>query len=81
MHDDRLDPDVAEVGDVGGEGVLELLAHHRVAAVLDHDDLVAEPPQPRQGLDEGGGLLARLVGVGVLQVDLGHDAYALFSWT
>ncbi len=74
MHDDGLDADPAEVGHVGGEGVLELVADHRVAPVLDDDDLVAEAAQPRQRLDEGRGLGARLGGVGVLQVDLGHVA-------
>ena len=81
VHDDGLDPDIAEVGDVGGEGILQLFRHHRVAAVLDHDDLIAEAAQPRQRLDEGGGLRARLAGIGVLDVDVGHEEYALFSWT
>ena len=79
MHDDGLDADVAEVCDVGGEGVLELFAHHGVAAVLDHHDLVAEATQPREGFDEGRRARARLGGIGVLEI--GHEEYALFSWT
>ena len=71
MHDDGLDPDVAEVGDVGGEGILQLFADHRVAAVLDDDDLVAEAAQPREGLDESRRLDAGLVRIGLL--DLGHE--------
>jgi hypothetical protein len=71
MDDDRLHADVAEVRDVGRERVLELLRHHGIAAVLDHDDLIAESPQPGQRLDQGRRLEAGLVRIGLL--DLCHD--------
>ena len=56
VHDDGPDADVAQVDHVLGEGALQLVADHGVAAVLDHDDLVVEALQPRQRLDEGRGL-------------------------
>jgi hypothetical protein len=72
VHDDRQHPDVAEIRDVLREGVLQLLRHHGVAAVLDHDDLVAELLEPRQRLDERGGLLRGDLGRSVM--DVGHEA-------
>ena len=39
-----------------GEGGLELVVDHRVAAVLDDDERAAEPLEPRQRLDERRGL-------------------------
>ena len=74
VHDDRLEPGVAQEHDVLGERGLQLRAGHRVAAVLDDDDLVVEPGEPRQRVDEGLGLLHRVL-------DGPHDEYAEFSST
>ena len=66
VHDDRLEAGVAQEGDVLGEGPLEGVVGHRVAAVLHHDDLAVVALQPGQRLGEGGGLGG--VGGGVLVV-------------
>ena len=42
VHDDRADAGVAQVDHVLGEGALQFLADHGVAAELDDDDLVVE---------------------------------------
>ena len=57
VHDHRAEPDVPEEHHVLGEGAAQVLVDHRVAAVLDHDDLAVEALQPGQRLDQGGGLL------------------------
>jgi hypothetical protein len=48
VHDDGVDSAVAQEHHVGGEGGLEGVVGHRVAAVLDHDDLAVNLLQPRQ---------------------------------
>src|SRR5699024_6302037 len=52
VDDDRLETAGAQEHHVGGECCLELIVDHRVSAVLDHDDLLVEFLQPRQGLRE-----------------------------
>ena len=42
VHHDGMDAAVAQEDHVGGEGRLERVIGHRVAAVLDHDDLVVQ---------------------------------------
>ena len=44
VHDDRVDPAVAQEDHVVGEGVPQCVVGHRVAAVFDHDDLVVQLP-------------------------------------
>ena len=56
VHDDRPQPGIPQEGDVLGEGALEVVVDHGVAAVLDDDEGAAEPLEPRQRLDEGLGL-------------------------
>ena len=74
VHDDDLDPGVAQEDDVLGERVAQRVVGHRVAAVLDDDGPAVEPLEPRQRLDERGRL--------VLAVSWsGHVEYAEFSWT
>ena len=79
VHDDRLEPDVAEEDHVLGEGALQRRVGHRVPAVLEHDDGAVEALQPGQRLDERGrlGQRGRAVGRG----GDGHVEYAEFSWT
>ena len=80
VHDDRAEAGEAQEGDVLGEGALEHVVGHRVAAVLHHHDLAVVGLQPRQGSGERPGL----VGVGLARrghLLLAHDEYALFSWT
>jgi hypothetical protein len=57
VHHDRVDAGEAQENHVLGEGLLQLVVDHGVAAVLDHDDLVVEPLQPGQGLGEDTRLL------------------------
>lgn len=52
VDDDGMDADGAQECHVGGEGALEPVVDHGVAAVLDHDGLVPEFLQPRQRLGE-----------------------------
>ena len=56
MDDDRAQTGIAEEGDVLGEGPLEGLVEHGVAAVLHDDQRPTELFEPRERLDEGGGL-------------------------
>ena len=78
VHDDGLEPGVAQEDDVLGEGGLQLLVDHGVAAELDDDGLAVVPGQPGQRLDEDLGLGER----GVLRAcALLMSEYALFSWT
>ena len=81
VDDDRPQPGVPEEGDVLGEGRLERLVGHRVAAVLDDDERAVEALQPRQRLDEGGGLGLGVGEVVRAGVGVAHVEYALFSWT
>jgi hypothetical protein len=87
VHDDRAQTDLAQEHHVLGEGALEVVVDHGVAAVLDHDERAREPLQPRQRLDQHLGLLVRAqVGTGVEHEVLSHRVlahvlYALFSWT
>lgn len=66
VDDDRLDADIAEVRNVFGDRALQLFGDHRVAAVLDDDDLVAKTLEPGQRLDQDGCLLGCLIGGGLL---------------
>src|SRR5690348_6579843 len=47
VYDYRVDAAVAQEHHVGGERRLEYVVGHRVAAVLDHDDLAVQSFQPR----------------------------------
>ena len=55
MHHHGLSAHGAQENHVSGEGGLERVIHHRVAAVLHDDDLVAVVLQPRQGFREHSG--------------------------
>ena len=59
VHHHRVHADRAQERHVGGEGGLEYVVDHGVAAVLDDDDVVAQLLQPRQGLGEDVRLLGR----------------------
>ncbi len=48
VHDDRMDAAVAQEHHVGGERFPQRVVGHRVAAVLDHDDLAVQLLEPRQ---------------------------------
>ena len=65
VHDDRAEAGEPEEGDVLGEGPLEGVVGHRVAAVLHHHDLAVVALQPRQRAGEGG-RLGRVGGVAVV---------------
>ncbi len=56
VHDDGPDAGVAEVDHVLGEGPDGFGVVHGVAAELHDDDLAGEALEPRQRLDQGGGL-------------------------
>lgn len=56
VDDDGVEAGMPEEGDILGEGALEPGVDHGVAAVLDDDEGAAEALEPRQSLDEGGGL-------------------------
>ncbi len=78
VHDDGLEAGVAQEDHVLGEGGLQVLVDHGVAAELDDDGLAVVPGQPGQRLDED----LRLGERGVLpRGSVAHDEYALFSWT
>ena len=77
VHDDGLEAGEAEERDVLGEGLLQVVVDHRVAAVLHHDDLAVVLHQPRQGAGEGLGGVAWSRASRVVA----HEEYALFSWT
>lgn len=68
VHDDGLQSGVPQEDDVLGEGGLEILVDHGVAAELDDDGPAVVPGQPGQGLDED----LRLGQSGVLTGD-GHE--------
>ncbi len=64
VHDDGLEAGVVQEHHVLGEGGLQVLVDHGVAAELDDDGLAVVPDQPRQRLDEDlrlgqGGVLSR----------------------
>ena len=48
VHDDGMNTAIAQEHHVGGERDLEYIVGHRVAAVLDDDDLVVHLFEPRQ---------------------------------
>lgn len=75
VDDDRLESCVPQEDHVLGEGGLQLLVDHGVAAELDDDGLAVVAGQPGQRLDEGLRLGERGVLAGA------HELYALFSWT
>lgn len=82
VHDDGLEAGVAEEHDVLGEGGLEVLVDHGVAAELDDDGLAVVPGQPGQRLDEDLGLGERgVLPRGSVAHCVAHEEYALFSWT
>jgi hypothetical protein len=60
VHDDRVNPAVAQEHHVGREGRLEHVVGHGVAAVLDHDDLAVQLLEPWQRLREHGRLGRRV---------------------
>ena len=55
VDDDRIDADLLEQRDVGGETRLEFLLDHGVAAIFYHHGLIGEALQVRQRLDQCGG--------------------------
>lgn len=77
VHDDGLEPCLSQEHHVLGEGGLQLLVHHGVSAELDDDRLAVVAGQPRECLDEDPGLGQ----CGVFPRHVGHEEYALFSWT
>ena len=52
VDDDRVEADVLEQDDVGGEGVAQLLVEHRRAAVLDHHRAAVELADVGQRLEQ-----------------------------
>ncbi len=52
VDDDRVQPDVLEQDDVGGEGLAQLLLAHRRAAVLDHHGAAVELADVGQRLEQ-----------------------------
>ena len=56
VHDDGTQPGIPQEGDVLGEGGLEVVVDHGVAAVLHDDERAPELLEPGQRLDEGLGL-------------------------
>ena len=56
VHDDGAQAGIPQERDVLGEGGLEAVVDHGVAAVLDDDERAAELLEPGQRLDEGLGL-------------------------
>ena len=79
VHHDGLEAQQAQVHDVLGEGALQDVVHHGVAAVLDDDDGALELLDPRHRVDEDADLLLRVEVGGIDQ--FAHELYALFSWT
>jgi hypothetical protein len=87
VHDHRPQPGVPQEDDVLGEGPLERVVGHRVAAELHHHGTAVQPLQPGQRLDQRLGLAQRL-GVAapggrrpVPGQVAGHVEYAEFSCT
>ena len=87
VHHDHPDPAQAEEDDVVGEGGLELVVDHRVAAVLDDDGAAVELLQPRQRLDQGAGAVEGIEDARVPDACscsswfAAHVEYSAFSWT
>jgi len=84
MDDDRAQPGVAQESHVLREPDAQVLLGHRVAAVLDHHGLAVEPAEPRQRLDQRGGLDGGGGAAGLVHALFGDDRhveYAEFSWT
>jgi len=80
VHHDGPQPHIPQEDDVLGEGPLQGLVGHRVAAVLDDHAAPMEPLEPGQRLDQESRLLQGDV------MTAGHRAhrhveYAEFSWT
>ena len=75
VDDDGLEAGEAQERDVLGEGDLEGLVGHRVAAVLHHDRLAVVALQPRQRRGER----ARLGGVGAARVLVDRGVGSLMS--
>ena len=53
VDDDRVEADVLEQDDVGGEVLAQALLAHRRAAVLDHDGAAVELPDVGERLEQG----------------------------
>ena len=53
VDDDRVEADVLEQDDVGGEGLAQRLLAHRGAAVLDHHGAAVELPDVGERLEQG----------------------------
>src|SRR5699024_2004016 len=81
MHDDGARADRAEEDHVGGEGSLELVVNHGVAAVLHNHDFVAVVQQPWQGLGQHVGTLrgGQPAGAGGV-VNLRHGESLGYRW-
>lgn len=75
VHHHRMQARVPQEDHVLGEGRLERLVDHGVAAELDHHGLAVEPLQPGQRLDEGHRLGQRGVVAGLFA--LGCDLHGL----
>ena len=78
VDDDRVQADVLEQHDVGGEGVAQVLVEHRRAAVLDHHGAAVELADVGQGLEQRLHARGRRSG---LRGALGHVVYSAFRVT
>ena len=59
MHDDRLESDKLEQGDILDHAALQILIAHGAAAVLDNDDLAVEFLNIGERFNQHLGLLLR----------------------
>ena len=79
VDDHRVEADVLEQDDVGGEGFAQLLVEHRRAAVLDHHRAAVEladvGQRLEQGLDAGPLLVMRCCSV----MRVGRCAHVVYS--
>ena len=78
VDDDGTQPGIPQERHVLGEGGLEAVVHHGVAAVLDDDERTAELLEPRQRLDEGLGLALGDAQGG--RADVAADGVGLDGW-
>ena len=79
MDDHRVEADVLEQHDIGGERLAQLLLAHRSAAVLDHDGAAVELPDVGKRLEED--LDPTPCGLLSAVCCLGQVVYSEFSFT
>jgi hypothetical protein len=72
VHDHGLEAREPQEGDVLGEGSLEGVVGHGVAAVLHHDDLAVVALEPRERGSQDGGL-GGLDGGSLVALEVRHD--------